>query len=511
MKKLFLIFLALVLCFNHSFSEELKTEVSQKSAQELKKILADFDEYAKKTQKQWNIPGMSVCIVVGNDVVYKKSFGVRQIDEAEKVNNQTIFQIASCTKAFTTALVAILVDRGYLDWDDKVIDYLPDFRLDNKKISDQMTIEDLLAQYSGLPSYSQHLMMLFGYDTDYVIKSMRYIKPTGQFKKTFSYQNNMYLVMGEIIKKVTGKTWDYNVKEFIFKPLAMGSSSADYKSFVRSKNRAFGHYYSGGKLKTFSDDLPYNNWPYAFAPASGINSNIDDMSQWLLFLVNDATSFGWQLISNENYEKLFTSRVFINTSSSANKSYYCLGWKCMEYEPENIMWHAGTTDGEGAYVSFMRDKKIGMVVLMNLPNGRMADALAKKFYDAYLENPEINWSAVKLDEANKAHKKRVQKEPPEVIVPPMDLKRYVGVYNNVLYGDAEVKLEDGVLKFSAGPKKVWITLKHFSGHSFDGVGIPGWRFKRPMFVFSVYEKTNIRGLIVEDMTDGTDTMFRKVR
>ncbi|MCL2144344.1 MAG: serine hydrolase [Endomicrobia bacterium] len=507
MRKIFLIFLSLVLCFNPAISlEQQKTS----SDPDLKKILEDFDEYVKKTQKQWNIPGMSMCIVVGDKIVYKKSFGVKQVKTSDKVNNQTVFQIASCTKAFTAALVAMLVDRGYLRWEDKITDYIPDFRLDNKKISDQMTIEDALAQYSGLPSYSQHLMMLFGYDPNYIISSMRYIKHTGEFKKSYSYQNNFYLLMGEIIKKATGKTWDYNIKEYIFKPLAMNSSTADYKSYLRAKNRSFGHYYSGGVLKVLPDDLPYGSWPYLFAPAGGINSNIDDMSQWLLFIVNGGTSFGWQIITSENYDKLFTNRVFINTTAGNKKNYYCLGWKCMEYDPENILWHAGTTDGGGAYVSFMKDKKIGIAVLMNLPNGRMAEALAKKFYDAYLQNPEINWSAVKLNEANKAHKKRTPKGPPEIIVPSLDLKKYTGVYHNILYGEAEVKLEDGVLKFSAGPRKVWITLKHFSGHSFDGTGIPAWRFKRPMFTFKVYESSNVRGLVVEDMTDGTDSMFRKI-
>ncbi|MDR2426944.1 MAG: serine hydrolase [Endomicrobium sp.] len=508
MKKLFLSFLILILCLNSVLLKELEAE---SSSPDLQKILEEFDTYVKKTQKQWNVPGMSICIVVGDEVVYKKSFGIRQVNKEDKVNNRTIFQIASCTKAFTTALVAMLVDGGYLSWQDKVIKYLPDFRLENKKISDEMTIEDLLAQYSGLPSYSQHLMMLFRYDSNYIIESMRYIKQTGSFRKSFSYQNNLYLVMGEIIKKATGKSWEYNIKKYIFNPLAMDSSSTDYKSYLKSKNRALGHYYAGGKLKALSDNLPYNGWPYTFAAASGINSNIDDMSQWLLFLVNDASSFGWHLISKENYDKLFEGRVFISNSTDNKKSYYCLGWKSMEYEPENIMWHAGTTDGEGAYISFMRDNKIGISILMNLPNGRMADALAKKFYDSYLQNPEVNWSAIKLDEANRSHKKRMQKAPPEIVIPPMELKKYVGIYNNVLYGDAEIKLDGEMLKFSAGPRKVWVTLKHYSGNSFDGIGIPGWRFKRPMFAFKVYENSNIRGLIVEDMTDGTDPMFRKIK
>lgn len=515
MKKFFLTVLFLFFCFNAVFSQAQDNNVSSfkgRQPKDLEKILMDFDEYAAKTQKRWNVPGMSVAIAADGEIVYKKSFGVKRSGKSDKVDNRTLFQIASCSKAFTSALAAMLVDRGYFRWEDKVTDYLPDFRLDDKKVSDEMTIEDMLAQYSGLPAYSQHLMMLFGYDAGYVIRSMRYIKPAGKFRQSYAYQNNFYLLMGEIIRKVTGKSWDYNIREYIFKPLAMSSSSTDYKSYLKSKNRSLGHYYSGGKLAVLSDELAYNCWPYNFASASGVNSNIDDMSQWLLFLVNDASSFGWRLISKENFDKLFDARVLID-NAGGRKNFYCLGWKCMNYGGEDVIWHAGTTDGEGAYVSFIRNKRLGIAVLMNLPNGKMADALAKKFYDLYLGNPEVDWSAVKLEEADKAHKKRLQsrKRPPEIIVPPMELKKYEGIYNNVLYGDAEVKLEDGVLKFSAGPGKVWITLKHYNGNSFDGTGVPGWRFKSPMFVFRVYENSNIRGMTVEDMTDGTDTLFRKIK
>ncbi|MCL2484911.1 MAG: serine hydrolase [Endomicrobia bacterium] len=480
---------------------------------DIKRLVQSFDAHARKLQKEWNIPGMSVCMVVGDQIVYKRSFGVKEVRKDAKVTNKTIFQIASCTKSFTAVLTAILVDKGYLKWDDKVIKYLPDFRLHNKEISDSVTIEDLLAQNLPLPPYSQHLMMLFDYDKKNVIETMRYIQIKGTLGKQYSYQNNTYLVMGEVIKKATGKSWEANVREYIFKPLGMKSSSMDYKSYLKSNDRAIGHYYSGGKLTAISDSLPYNQWPYNFAPAGGINSNIDDMAKWLVFVMNNGRYGNKKLVSNANFNRLFEPKTFIDYDvyDKTKRNYYGLGWRYAEYYPENISWHAGVTDGQGAFVSFVRKGKIGIVVLMNLPNGKMADSLSRKLYDEYFEKPEVNWSSLKLKEAQKNANRRNAVAPPEVIVPHMDLKKYVGKYHNVLYGTAEVTLEGGKLMFSAGSMKTWITLKHFNNHSFDGGGIPGWRFKRPMFVFRVLEQSSVNGLVVEGMTDGVDARFNKIK
>lgn len=511
MKKILNILLSIVLCCNVVFAQE--RGYAAPSKEELRAILEDFDAYVQKTRKQWNIPGMAVCVVVGDEIVYKKAYGVKKTGTDRNVDTESVFQIASCTKAFTSALIAMLVDLRYLNWDDKVTKYLPDFRLFKEDVSKNMTIKDLLAQYSGLPPYSQHLMMLFEYDKTHILESMRYIKPATEFRDKYSYQNNLYLVLGEVVKKATGKSWEKNIEDLIFKPLNMKNSSTDYKSYLKAKNRTIGHYYAGGKLTAIPDELSYNAWPYTFAPASGINSSIEDMSRWLKFLINDASTAGYTLISPENFEKLFDTQVFINNSAydKSKKNYYCLGWRYSEYEPESIYWHAGTTDGEGAYVSFLKNNKVGVVVLMNLPNGRMADALSKRFFDAYLKNPQKDWSAVKLKEADTSYKNKNTRFPPEIKAPHLDLKKYTGEYYNHLYGSVEVKLENGALYFSAGAKKTWITLKHFNSHSFDGVGIPGWKFKRPMFIFRVYENSNVNGLVVENMTDGVETSFRKIR
>ncbi|MDR1942046.1 MAG: beta-lactamase family protein, partial [Endomicrobium sp.] len=332
MKKITVVFLIAVL-FCPVLSAQNRSKVS---AEKLEKIIADFDAYVQKTRRQWNIPGMSVCVVVGDKIAYKKSFGVREIKKSPAVDNKTIFQIASCTKSFTAVLTAMLVDYGYFSWDDKVIKYLPDFRLYDKKTSEEMTIEDLLSQNSGLPAYSQHLMMLFGYDKDYIVESMRYIKPESPFRTKYAYQNNLYLVLEKIIEKVTGKTWQKHMIEMILTPLDMKYTTLNYNGYVKSKNKAVGHYYAAGTLTSVPEDLTYDKWPYLFAAASGVNSNIDDMSKWLKFIVNGASVYEISFLSETNYNKLFENKVFVNNSQSdkTKKNYYCMGWRSSQYKPE---------------------------------------------------------------------------------------------------------------------------------------------------------------------------------
>jgi FMN phosphatase YigB (HAD superfamily) len=319
----------------------------------------------------------------------------------------------------------------------------------------------------------------------------------------------------KVIEKSYRKSFERAVKKYIFDALDMKNATTDYKSWLKAKNKALGHYYKGGKLAEIADDLSYSQWPYVFSAASSINANIDDMSKWLAFITNGAQAYGINLVSQNNFDRLFEKKIYVSSDAldKNDKNYYCAGWRCSQYGKENIYWHGGMTDGHGAYVAFLKDKKIGIAVLTNLANAKMCEALAKRFFDDYLNNPAKDWSAVKLAETNEANRKKFmsQRFPPEIPVPALPLEKYAGTYENILYGVAEVKLENGVLKFSAGDKKTWIELKHFSGNLFDGVAPAGWTFKNPMFFFRVFEYSSVNSLTVENMTDGLDAAFRKIR
>ncbi|MDR3049162.1 MAG: serine hydrolase [Elusimicrobiota bacterium] len=473
----------------------------------LAEILSDFEVAAQKIQKDWNIAGMAVAISIDGKIVYKKVFGIRDAVSKEKVNYQTIFQIGSCTKAFTAMLAGMLADRGIIKWDDRVIDYIPTFQLSNPDITKNITIEDLLSQNSGLIPYSQHFMLLFGYSRQQILQGLKFVRTYGKFRQSYGYQNNLFLLAGEVMQYASGFPWEENLQKLILTPLKMDSTTMDYQSYVSAENKTKGHYWKGGSFVPASDKLPYNIWPYTFAPAGGINTNIDDFSKWLAFLTSDGIVGKKRLISQASMDRIFSKKVFNKESNY----YYCLGWRLSNGTGEDIFWHGGTTDMQGAYISFIRDKKIGVAVLMNLNNVPAAQSMALMFYDAYLGKPKTDWnqknlarSAARQKSRDAAAKKSV-KEP----IKPLPLERYAGSYRNNMYGAVIVKLENGKLKFSAGSYKTWLTLKHTDKNTFGAESIPGWTFKQQEFKFQVDKTSTVISMTIADMSDSTDSLFKK--
>ncbi|MDR3244645.1 MAG: serine hydrolase, partial [Elusimicrobiota bacterium] len=305
----------------------------------------------------------------------------------------------------------------------------------------------------------------------------------------------------------SGASWEDNLKNLILKPLKMDSTTADYDSYVSAPNRTRGHYYKGGVWTPAPDTLAYNVWPYTFAPAGGINTNIDDFSKWLQFLINEGAVGNKKLVSSQNFDAIFSKRVF----NKQDNYYYCLGWRLSTPQGEESFWHGGTTDMQGAYISFIRDKKIGVVVLMNLNNVPAAQAMTLAFYDAYLGKEKTDWNKINLDKSAARQKRRnaAAAQTHKIIAPPMPLSKYVGKYSNKMYGDAIVKLENSKLKFSAGSFETWLVLKHYDKNAFGAEAIPGWTFKNPEFRFQVDKSSTVTGLYIDDMSDSVDNLFKK--
>ena len=510
MTKRFLCLLLLIFMVECAFAQTPLTVLDDTERENLEQIIEYVDNRAEYIRRTWNIPGMAVCIVINGRVIYKRSFGVRNINEPEKVNNDTIFQIGSCSKGFTAILSAMLVDKSYFDWTDRVVSLLPGFNFSTQKLSNEITYADLLGQRSGLVAYALHSTLLFAYPKNDIVYALRYVRPAGQTGKTYAYQNVTYLLAGEVIAYRTGASWEANMKVRLLSPLGMRSTTVDYNSYIRSPNRTVGHYYSGGKLMPMSDRLPYNVWPYVFAPAGGINTNINDMSLWLQFLLNGGMVGKKRLVSRHNFNKVFERGVTVSKDA-----FYALGWRERTHNGRRVFWHAGTTDTEGAYVSFMPDDGIGIVVLMNLNNTSAADALTREIYDVYLRRYPANWNAKNLERAENRGQARAsaqaQAKRGAVTQAPLPLSQYIGTYMNDMYGQAVIKYENGELLFSAGPLKTWLTMTHFAENDFGALDMPGWRLKNPMFHFRVDDKGNVQGLFVDQMTDGGNGFFRKVK
>ena len=456
-------------------------EIELPSDRELQAILADFEEYAEKGVRDWETPGMAVTVVRGEDVIYTKAFGVKTLGGNDPVTTDTIFQIGSTSKAFTAALVAMLVDEGKVEWKDPVIEHLPDFEMYDPWVTREFMVEDLMAQRSGMPSHAIDTLVMFGFDRDHVRHALRYAKPASSFRSEFAYQNNLFLVASELVERHTRKSWEENVKERIFEPLGMSSSTMDMKSFQEAKDVTSLHHRLGDKIITLPEDWPYLSWTYVYAPAGGINSNITDMAKWLKFQVNSGVFDGKRLLSEENMNFTHTPKT-IAKSLPGTRHYYCQAWVYRESVPHPIVWHNGGTTGCKTMVAIVPEAKVGVVVLSNLIDSMLPEALAFRFFDMYLGGPEVDWSAKMLATMKEGMKRAEAELPirPEDPLPPMPLGKYVGDYRNDVYGEINIAERSGGLVLTIGPKKVEMYLTPWNRDTFSiywpfygDVGEPG--------------------------------------
>ena len=240
---------------------------------------ADFDAYVARVLKEFQVPGIAVAIVKDGKVVLAKGYGVRKLGESAPVDAHTLFGIASNTKAFTSAALAMLVDEGKITWDDPVIKYIPAFQLYDPYVTREMTIRDLLTHRSGLGLGAGDLLWWppTDYSRDEIIRRFRYVKPATSFRSRYAYDNVLYMVAGQIIPAVTGKSWDEFIRERIFKPIGMSESNTSVSAFRPGDNIAIPHAPVDGRIEA----IKYINLDNV-GPAGAINSNVTDLAKWVI-------------------------------------------------------------------------------------------------------------------------------------------------------------------------------------------------------------------------------------
>ncbi|MFA5355929.1 MAG: serine hydrolase [Candidatus Omnitrophota bacterium] len=506
------LFLALIFIFifAKAFGAEKKTVPDDAR---WKEITADIEQYAQKGMKELGIPGMAVGIVQGDKAIYTKGFGVKAAGTKSAVTTDTIFQIGSTSKAFTACVAGMMQDEGLFNWEDPVINYLPDFIMYDPWVTREFKVWDMMAQHSGLPGYSADFLSSCGFDRGQIIRAIRYIKPVTSFRAQYAYQNNMFLAVAALEEKLSGKSWEENVRERIFKPLGMESSTMDLESFRNAKDAASLHVKVKDEVVAVPMDWRYMRWVYTYAPAGGINSNITDMVKWLKFQINGGALDGKQLVSKENMQFLQTPKTILGPVSDGHQAYYCQGWLYMEHDPYPVIWHNGGTTGMKTMIAFVPQAKVGIVVLSNLITGFPED-LAFRFFNGYF-GLELKDNIAKMKEQEqKAVDEEAAKIPkaPKQPCAALPLEQYAGEYENDVYGKIDVAAEDKGLLIMIGPLKTELRLAHFDKNDFQGIFPDLDITETPTFVrFDVEPDMSIAGLTIEAINEDGCGVFRKVK
>jgi CubicO group peptidase (beta-lactamase class C family) len=427
------------------------------AAQQQKEPFPGFDAYVNASLKAWKVPGASVALVRNDSVIYVKGYGVREVGKPAPVDEHTIFAIGSSSKAFTSAAVAMLVDSGKVNLDATATTYLPGFQLYDTYATREITVRDLLSHRSGL-ARGELIWYGSGYDRDEILRRVRYLPPSWSFRSQFGYQNIMFLAAGQVVAKVTGESWDDFIKQRIFQPLGMTSSSTSISALKGVADLAAPHADVNDTVRA----IPYRNIDN-IAPAGAVNSNAVDMAQWLKLQVGDGKFGGKQLISKRMVDEMHSPQTVIRLdptwnamNPSAHMMAYGLGWFLSDYEGKYLVQHGGNIDGMTALVAMLPEEKFGIVILSNMNGSQMPTALMLRAIDMQLKRPARDWSAQMraradsmLARARAAQARTAQRVPNTK--PSLALSEYVGSYADSAYGTVNVTEQNGGLYFAFGP------------------------------------------------------------
>lgn len=418
-----------------------------------------LDDLVQRTMKTFDVPGIAVGIVKDGKLVFSKGYGVSNIKTKQKTDANTLFGIASNSKAFTSAALAILVDEGKINWDDKVTKYIPEFRMYNDYVTNEFTIRDLLTHRSGLGLGAGDLMIWpdgHNFTPEDIIKNIQYLKPVSAFRSKYDYDNLLYVIAGEVVARVSGKSWAEFVETRIMNPLQMNNSAASWNRLKDTANTIVPHVPTDGKLQIVPR---YTNT--IFDAAAGIYSSVNDLSKWVIAQLNDGKYNGGELFSKKQHDEMWTPQTILPLKNfkpyqSLFKS-YGLGWQLTDINGHLQVSHTGGLDGIVTQVIMIPDTKLGIIVLTNQQSGAAFTAISNTIKDSYLgiKNPdhvtalganqrEKEDSADKItDEVWTAVTKNVKDKIK------VDNKKYIGTYKDNWFGDVIISEKKGKLYFAS--------------------------------------------------------------
>lgn len=409
--------------------------------------------------------GIAVVVVQDDKIVHLKGYGVTSINSKKEVNENTLFAIASNSKAFTAAALAILVDEGKLDWNDKVVKHIPEFKMYDPYVTANFNIQDLLTHRSGLGLGAGDLMFFpdgSDFTTADILNSFQYQKPVSAFRTKYDYDNLLYIVAGEVVARVSGMSWSEFVEAKIMMPLEMRQSAGVYQRVTDKSNVAFPHSTVNGKLKELK---PYTKNDESLGAAGGIYASVNDLSKWLFLHLNNGSygdTLGEQLISKENHSEMWKAHTNIDFSAEPKPPYkthfeaYGLGWDLKDMNGYMVIEHGGALPGMLSRTILIPELNVGIVVLTNSdPGGYAYHTISQEIMEAYLNVDKGDWI---LAGKNRAEEKEnesdevsaeVWKTVAKANAKTITQADYVGIYKDNWFGEIEIYLKKDQLWFTS--------------------------------------------------------------
>lgn len=445
------------------------------------------DGAIQDARKSWLVPGVAVAIVAGDRVAYLKGFGVRERGTDKLVTPDTLFPLASCTKAFTTTAMAALVDDGRMQWDDPVRKHIDFFHLADPLADANVTLRDLVTHRTGLGSHDW-LWYRAPWSQKEAIRRAGLLKPSHSFRATFEYQSTMFTAAGWAVASASGSSWQGFVQKRLLNPLEMTGTNFTTTTVLQADNHASPHRRDKDGAVTvipwYPQEVPN--------PAGSLNSTARDLARWMQLQMSDGAFHGKRIVSAASLGETHMPQTIIRLEGMARamnpfstQLSYGMGWVIQDYRGQ-LMWsHAGMIDGFRCHITLLPNARIGLVILANLHGTRMNLALSNTLVDRLLGFPRKDWNAfwqelveAEAAAAESARKDRQAQRQPEA-KPSRPLDGYAGRYVSPSHGTIKVRAKDGSLNLEWNSYRA--TLEHLDHDSFvvvnEELGYPLAKFR----------------------------------
>jgi CubicO group peptidase (beta-lactamase class C family) len=481
-----LIFALVAACFNACAAPH--DQGPRKDNGQINNLLRQIAPYVRDGMGKTGVPGVAVAVVYRDRVVYLEGFGVRRADEAEAIDRDTVFQLASVSKPIASTIVASLVGDKQVSWDDKIVDLDHDFSLSDASITQQLTIRDLLSHRSGLPTSAGDALEDLGFTRPFILHQMRLLPLVGEFRNSYHYSNFGYTEGAIAASKAARMQWEDLAYKRLFKPLGMTSSSYRYSDYENKANKAAIHVIVDGK------PVPrYHRVPDAEAPAGAASSSVRDLAEWLRLQLAGGAWNGQTIVNGNALSETHSRQIQSGVNRDTGKpTYYGLGWDVgYDADGEVVLSHSGAFFlGTGTTVRFSPSKQLGIIVLTNAQPTGLAEATAFTFFDNFNGQQPRDWLTLfrgafkgMIEDSNNETTDYSKLTPPSSPAASKPLSTYAGKYCNEYYGRIEVTEQGGSLWMRFPDTGRLYTLTHWDGDKFtyrfeeeQGIGTRGVSF-----------------------------------
>ncbi len=448
----------------------------QKDQENVEARLQGFDSYMEQVMKDWNAPGIGIGIVMGDKLVFAKGYGFRDYGKKLPYTPTTTQPIASNTKLFTAVAVGLLVEEGKLRWDEPIKQFVPTIRFYNDELDRSVTIRDMLAHRTGVTRHDS-IWYKSSFTRRELWDRLRYLEPAAPMRTKFLYNNLMFTAAGQVIEELSGKTWEQFVQQRIFDPLGMSRSTLTIEDNIKGPEPAVP--YSERRDSSELYKQPYYTAEVAIAPAGAINSNVQDLSRWVIALLNKGKVDGKQVIPEAVLrETMAPALAMPNTALESRgwgenlNAYYGMGRTVSSYRGHLLALHGGDLPGFHSQISVMPNDSIGVIVLVVGDHvAPMYTGLTLDIYERLLGLPRTPWSErlnqIRLKNKAAGTKARAVADVGRVpgTKPSHSLDDYVGEFAHPAYGVVTVTRGDKELNFQYHSIKM--PLNHFHYDRFD--------------------------------------------